>query len=187
MISKPLFLLSAALLLFGTQAHTQQTGGRFRSAALFTGIGFELNQPDRYSPVYLAADLSWQFGRTPRKDFLAFYLEPQFNPVLTTRPLDIEFGCNIGLRYYQRLTPRLLLYEMIGSGPHYITAELPSQANGFIFSDNAAIGIYVQPKPDKPFFWNFQVRFRHLSNASLKRPNSGVDNINLILGLGKIR
>lgn len=169
------------------QTKAQDSIYRFKSAGGIIGYGHEINIDTRYNPIYFAGDFSWQLGKGIKKNFFAFYLEPQFNIVATVRPLDIEFGTNIGIRYYQYISPGLYLYEMLGSGPHFITANLPRQAKGFIFSDNLAFGLYSCISKKKSLFLNTQIRIRHISNANLKLPNSGVNTLNILLGLSKFR
>lgn len=174
-------------LLLHASTNAQDASSRFKSAGAVVGYGHEINIDTRYNPIFFAGDFSWQFGKEKRKDFLSFYMEPQFNLVATVRPLDIEFGTNIGLRYYQQLSPKIYLYQMLGSGPHFITADLPHQAKGFIFSDNLAVGFYKQVNEKKSLFLNFQFRVRHISNAGLKLPNSGVNTLNVLVGLARFR
>lgn len=164
----------------------QNASQRFRSMGAAAGFGYQTNINVKYNPVFFAGDLAWQFGKQLRSKFLAFYLEPQLNVVVTSRPFDYEFGTNFGLRFYQRLNANWLLYEMLGSGPHHISAKLPQQANGFIFSDNLAVGSLARLKKEKSIYLNFQIRFRHISNAGFKRPNLGVNTLHFLVGLSKI-
>ncbi|HVK97333.1 MAG TPA: acyloxyacyl hydrolase, partial [Flavisolibacter sp.] len=101
-------------------------------------------------------------------------------------PLDIEFGTNIGIRYYQKLNEKFYLYQMIGSGPHFITGEVSRQAKGFIFSDNIGVGVLHQINK-QDLFINFQAQFRHVSNAGLKRPNGGINTYNFLIGVSKLK
>lgn len=142
------------LLFICATAIAQDSTQKFKTAGAIVGYGHQINIETRYNPIFFAGDFSWQFGKERKKNFLALYLEPQFNLVATVRPLDIEFGSNIGLRYYEQLSPGLYLYQMLGSGPHYITADLPRQAKGFIFSDNLAFGLFRQLNKNKPLFLN---------------------------------
>jgi hypothetical protein len=165
----------------------QDSAVRFRSGGGIVGYGHEINIDTRYNPVFFAGDFSWQLGKGERKDFITFYMEPQFNLVATVRPVDIEFGTNIGIRYYQQLSSTLLVYQMLGSGPHFITADLPRQAKGFIFSDNLAIGVFREIRSKKPLYLHFQFRVRHISNAGIKLPNAGVNTLNVLVGLSRLR
>ncbi|HEU0112458.1 MAG TPA: acyloxyacyl hydrolase [Flavisolibacter sp.] len=180
-------LLIIVVSIFNSSLQAQDSVYRFRSAGGVIGYGHQINLETRYNPVFFAGDFSWQFGKKKRKEFVAFYLEPQFNLVATIRPVDIEFGSNIGIRYYQQLSPGFYLYQMLGSGPHFITADLPRQAKGFIFSDNLGIGFFKLVDDKRSLFLNFRFFVRHISNASLKQPNKGVNTLNLMAGLSKLK
>ncbi len=178
-------IFPAFAFLFSTPL-TAQENLRFKTSGGFTGYGYELNPEITYRVIYMAGDFSFPLGKKEKKNFFSWYLEPQFNFVKTNRT-DIEFGTNIGIRHHFKLGQRSWFYQMLGSGPHFISAELERQATGFIFSDNLAIGLLRQLKKDKPLLLNIQFRYRHISNASLKKPNSGIDNINLILGFSSLK
>ena len=184
------FFCMASVLLLTLCCYTskaQDSSYRFRSSGGLVGFGHEINIDTKYIPLFFMGDFSWQFGKQKRRDFLSFYMQPQFNLVLTEKPLDIEFGTNIGIRYHQQLSDDFYLYEMLGAGPHFITADLPRQAKGFIFSDNLGVGFYKKLSGKEPVFLNVQFVVRHISNASLKQPNAGVNTLNLMLGLSKLR
>src|SRR2546423_1625476 len=102
-------LLCSELIQAQTSLH------RFKSAGAVTGYGFGENTNTRYQPIFFAGDFSYQFNNKVKKDFLAWYIEPQFNLVLTNKPLDYEFGTNLGLRNYIRINPNFYFYQMIGS------------------------------------------------------------------------
>ena len=173
-------------LLFCIHLNAQDSLHRFKSAGGITGFGFGENTDTRYQPIYFAGDFSWQFDKKVKKDFLAWYAEPQFNLVLTDHPTDIEYGVNLGLRNYIRINPGFYLYQMIGSGPHYISADVERQAKGFIFSDNLAVGAYTRLN-SKNLFLNLQFRLRHISNAGLQHPNGGINTFNILVGLAHFR
>jgi len=142
-----------------------------------------------YQPWLLKGQFGWFLGRTEnianKTGHLIGYLEPQFNPVFISGKFsDIEFGCNFGFRYEKELGDFNRLYWAIGTGPHYITVHTDMQARGYIFSDNFIMGWYHQ-LGDGPYQTNIQYRFRHISNAGLMRPNKGIDNHFLVLGLSR--
>ncbi len=163
----------------------QDTTFRFKTTGALTGYGRQIQIGEKYQPIFFAADLVWQMGRGEKRNFFAFYLEPQFNLVLTAKPLDFEVGTNIGLRYFQKLSPGFYLYQMLGAGPHYMSATIPRQATGFLFSDNLGVGFLKKLNDKRSLFLNVQFFVRHLSNASLKKPNGGVNTLNLRIGLSK--
>jgi hypothetical protein len=157
----------------------------FRSTGGIVGFGKSVNTDTRYQPIYLLGDYSRSFKKQPRnRDFVAWYFEPQLVFVRTPKPLDIEFGANLGIRNYIRVNNGFFLYQMLGSGPHYISADVRRQANGFIFSDNLAAGSFVHV--GGAMFLNLQFRIRHLSNAELKQPNGGINMWNVLVGLSAL-
>ena len=158
---------------------------RFKLTGALTGYGRQVLMEDKYQPIFFAADLVWQIGRGEKNSFFAFYLEPQFNLLLTEKPLDFEVGSNIGLRYFQKLSPGFYLYQMLGTGPHYLSAAIQRQASGFLFSDNLGIGFLKKLNEKKKLFINFQFIVRHLSNANFKQPNGGINTLNIRLGLSR--
>lgn len=130
-------------------------------------------------------DFSRQFGHQNRKSFLSLYVEPQLNVVYTGRPIDMEIGINLGIRFHQQLAQGFFIYEMMGSGPQYITGETIRQSKGFVFSDNWGVGSLFRLY--KNLFANIQFEFRHMSNAGIRRPNSGDNNLNFLAGFSWIK
>jgi len=181
-------LVFLPLPLFCLFATAQSTPHRFKSTGVFTGTGFATDPGLYYRPYFFAADLSFQLSKKKRpKGFFTWYLEPQFNAVALENSTAIEFGTNIGIRNYIELSPGLFFYQMLGTGPHFISARLSRQARGFLFSDNLALGVLKQIRKQNPLFINVQLRQRHLSNGSLRHPNGGIDNFNILLGISKFR
>lgn len=115
--------------------------------------------------------------------------QPQFNPVKYKRPdaafesmNGFEFGVNIGgLFGYYVYKDILRLYTLLSLGPHYISGAPERQKEGFIFSDNFFLGL--QARVGKHIHLDFRPGFRHISNASLKRPNGGVNTFILSGGV----
>src|SRR5688572_16505283 len=124
-------LTGVLLLLVSTNGYSQDSLKKFRTEGFWTGYGVELNPGIKYQVYYIAAEFSFPFNKRPKKNFLSWYLEPQFN-LVNAGSNEFEFGMNIGLKNTIRLSPDLMFYQMLGSGPHMITAELNRQATGYI-------------------------------------------------------
>ena len=140
----------------------------------------------KYKPYQLLFYYNFANLLKNKKSDLFIYLEPQlvwvwFSP---DRKKEIEFGANLGLEYRYNFNEKTALIGAIGSGPHYITAETPNQVNGFIFSDNFTLGL-KQTLSNSNTDLHFRTRFRHISNANLKKPNQGIDSWFLIVGATK--
>ena len=71
----------------------------------------------------------------------------------------------------------------LGSGPHYLGFDSAIQKKGFIFSDNFFLNFSQSISHD---LWiDYEVRFRHISNAGIAEPNIGIDNFFLGIGFNK--
>ena len=185
-IQRILLITLMGLLVKKGIAQDEPKPERFHTKGFLTGYGKAVNKETNYRIIYLAGDFSWSFRKYPKKKFFAaWYFEPQVNPVRTNRTWDIEFGTNLGIRTYWKINNGLYFYQMLGSGPHFITADVKRQAKGFIFSDNAALG-FMKSLEKKALFLNFQMRWRHISNAGLKDPNGGVDSWNVLIGISRM-
>lgn len=132
-----------------------------------------------YSPIAL-------FGRYTFSHWNSFnlYTESQIARAKQSDQIshDYEFGFNLGIEFYQRLAPNLAFAASVGSGPYYITVKTKRQAPGFIFSDNFELGLYYYLSATSASI-DVKVRFRHISNAGLKSPNGGIDNLFLAVGV----
>ena len=137
-----------------------------------------------YEPISLICHLGYNLkrifsGLQNHRGMLSGFLEPQINPVFKPRT-DVEFGIGFGLKYMHPLTESLSGYVMVSLGPHYITIQNPDQNNGFIFCDTAGAGFafFLTSKTAV----NLEYRFRHMSNAGIKKPNNGVNTHMLAIG-----
>ena len=119
-------------------------------------------------------------GRTFACDVL---VAPQYNTT-TYRKVDhtgdMYNGYELGLTagFMPKLNAydgALGIYLMITSGPMYISGTPGRQAEGFNFSSTAATGVQVRLL--KKAYIDLRTGFRHLSNARLKEPNGGVNNL----------
>lgn len=178
-------LLSILIIFFALSSLAQNTGSlkQFKTAGGLIGYGPTFSDNVKYRVYYFAGDFSWSFKKPRKKDFVSLYFEPQFNLVRTERPWDIEFGANLGLRNYVKINEGFYFYQSLGSGPHFITAELNRQAKGFIFSDNLFLGALTRLKGE--IFLNTQIGIRHISNAGLKLPNKGVNCYTFRIGISR--
>lgn len=167
-------------------AHAQDGTKKFTTIGAVTGYGPTFSDNTDYTVYFFAGDYSMSFSKPKKRDFLAWYAEPQVNPVESTgKNPDWEFGLNLGLRNYIRINDGFYLYQQLGSGPHFISARLERQARGFIFSDNLIFGGMVRLKNSN--FLNLQFGIRHISNANLKLPNRGVNSYVIRLGWSRVK
>ena len=161
---------------------------KFKTSGLSLGFAPARNHV-HYNVLLFAADFSQSFKKPKKKSFLTWYWQPQINLVkAATTPrnkLDYEFGVNLGLRNYIKVNDNFYLYDMISSGPHFISAIVYRQARGFNFSDNIALGSLIHLS--KNYFLRLQAGLRHISNGEIKEPNKGIDSFLFMAGLSRIK
>ncbi|MBL0308428.1 MAG: acyloxyacyl hydrolase [Bacteroidetes bacterium] len=115
--------------------------------------------------------------------------QPQYNEVQLKNDREDaafskawEVGLNGGLMVRKNiLKDRLGFFACVSSGPHYLSQSVPRQAHGFIFSDNFFAGINI--KLIKIMHLDTRFGLRHVSNAGIKNPNGGINNLFGSLGL----
>ncbi len=164
---------------------TGQPEAFFKEAGLITGYGRASIAEGKYETIpiilHLGMDLSKFFsGLKGQRGLLTAYLEPQINPVISPGN-EIEFGVGIGLKYQYPVTNFFSLYVNASTGPHYISVNTADQADGFAFSNTIGTGAYFFVNKNTAV--NAGYRFRHLSNASTRYPNGGIDSHFGVIGI----
>ena len=116
-------------------------------------------------------------------------LQPQYNRT-SFRQKDhavektdgYEYGMNIGFLARKNMFRDFLsFYVAISSGPHYVSGTPTRQASGFIFSSNFFGGMNIRFL--RNVYLDIRPGFRHISNANLKHPNHGINNLVINTGL----
>ncbi|MBU1112685.1 MAG: acyloxyacyl hydrolase [Candidatus Omnitrophica bacterium] len=109
-----------------------------------------------------------------------FILEPFVN--LSTRPSgNVELGSNFLFEYAFPLHPRLQPYLKGGVGLIYMTQDTEEQSTQWNFLPQGAAGLHFYLKENLAL--SCEYRHRHLSNASIKAPNRGIDAKMYLAGL----
>jgi lipid A 3-O-deacylase len=153
------------------------SGPLITESGFITGIGTGNIHEGHYEPVLLIWHIGMDLKRylpslKEHKGTLTFYLEPQVNPVLNPET-EIEFGVGAGFQYMYPVLDRLSPYVLISTGPHYISVKTNDQASGFAFANYFGAGLYLYLTKNAAL--NIGYRYRHVSNANTKKPNSGID------------
>jgi len=185
------FAFSAVILfifLFSLNTKSQDTPKHFFSEKGFKfGISLysiELPEKQNYKPILLMGNIGWELTKKEKKSKWWIMFEPQLNLVyLDSKINELEYGLNVAFRYKYQLTSKAFIYSQIGSGPHFITVSTRRQVNGFIFSDNIALGLSYFLS--KRLIIETEFRFRHISNANIAKPNWGINNAFIVIGLSK--
>lgn len=155
-----------------------------QSLGIITGYGVQsmLDVQYEYEVLFFQIQYYWTF--LPRDIWsLKVLIQPQYNLtkfryVNHVSPFEngYEFGLNVGLLIRKNLYRDLLMiYAAASVGPHYVSGAPQRQTAGFIFSDNIFIGLNI--KVSRNTYLDIRPGFRHISNAGLKRPNRGINNL----------
>lgn len=90
---------------------------------------------------------------------------------------NAEIGLVPMIKFSYPITEKIHPYAFAGGGIMFITQHLREQSTQYNFTPQIGGGISYFFKPDWAF--NVDYRWRHFSNAQIKKPNDGV-NIGLI-------
>lgn len=103
---------------------------------------------------------------------LDLVIEPFLTPVISPDS-NIEVGTNFLVKYSLPVTSAVSPYIKAGVGLLYMSQHTREQSTQVNFLPQAGAGLHFFV--DKSKALSFEYRFRHLSNASLKQPNKGID------------
>jgi Lipid A 3-O-deacylase (PagL) len=73
------------------------------------------------------------------------------------------------------------IYILAGVGPMFISKRTERLAKGFAFSETVGLGLSL--KISKNIYFDIRGNLRHLSNAELRKPNSGINIVSFESGL----
>ena len=177
-----------ALLIISTLAWAQEETRALCAIDFLTGFGqAELIQKNDYRliPFIVGFDfdmkpLTKRIGFNPTS-MVHFQIEPLL--ALATSP-DINMETGISFLFKFGLLPessKLQPYIKGGSGMVYMSQHTLEQSTQFNFISHAGLGFHWFFEPKRAL--TLEYRYRHLSNASIKQPNSGIDSHYALLGI----
>jgi len=158
-------------------------------ALMFIGLAeYQLPEKITYKPILLGGYFHFPLKKAKKRVNLSIDVIPLIGIVPSTNSHDKEFGLNIFLDLGIELNANSILSFNIGTGPYYVNVTTEKQANGFIFSDYFLVAYKHRIGYRGNHLWelNFYSGIRHISNASLKKPNNGIDNIIIGFGFGRL-
>lgn len=138
---------------------------------------------------YKTIPFSLQFGTdsseifknfNKKNDSLMLYMEPQINSVSSPEK-DYEFALGVGIKYMKFINYPISFSLKFSTGPGYISVKTQTQRSGFAFFSNFDMGFYFFVAKGKAIQIGY--RFRHISNANLRKPNLGINSHFAFIGL----
>ncbi|MDD5155578.1 MAG: acyloxyacyl hydrolase [Candidatus Omnitrophica bacterium] len=147
----------------------------------------KLREKGSYSAVPMMVDFDFNLKPLTKKigfnppGLLQFQLEPFINPVY--RPdSNVEIGNSFLIKIgFLPDNFKFQPYFKGGAGLIYITQHTREQSTQFNFVEYAGCGIHYFFNKNTAF--TVEGRYRHLSNASIKQPNKGIDTYFFLAGL----
>jgi hypothetical protein len=193
------FIKYFLIISFISNSYCQDTqlGLRDKSwkAGILAGYGFKTGLIGKKIYVYqpLIILLEFQKKKAYFKNNLSFdySISAEYNAVKyynrarrkgKTELLDnTDIGLNFNFILCKRISKKVDLYLILGTGPHYLYEKLNRQSKGLIFSDNLGVGTNINLNEN--YILDFRFALRHLSNAGIKLPNVGIENKILLVGI----
>jgi len=178
-----LLLLMGALPLYAAQSQKKS----LRKLGIFTGF---LDEEMAYEHDHRGMSLLLSLGFDARPTFskigiktkggLDFLIEPFFNTIFRPKK-NVEVGSNFLVEYAFPLTDWFQPYVKGGLGIIYMTQHIEEQGTQYNFLPQGAVGFHWRFKDNLAL--SCEYRHRHLSNASIKDPNKGIDAKMYLAGL----
>jgi hypothetical protein len=101
-----------------------------------------------------------------------------FQPRHTTYGVGIN---PLGLKWIFATRGDAQPYLELGGGTLFTTHEVPSGTSTVNFTSSAALGVHFLGERA----WSLEVRYMHISNAGLSKPNPGINTVQVRVGVGK--
>ncbi|MCF6212422.1 MAG: acyloxyacyl hydrolase [Flavobacteriaceae bacterium] len=118
--------------------------------------------------------LNFYFIEPDNPDYLAKREE------FTQSKLLSEYILNIDLIVRHKIYKSHSIYALVSFGPMLINKRTERLAKGFAFAES--IGMGISTKIAKKLYFDIRGRLRHISNAELQQPNSGINVVILETG-----
>ena len=105
--------------------------------------------------------------------------------VMQTTNTAYGFGVNpFALKWNFASHGSVVPYIDIGGGTLFTNVKVPEGTSHVNFTPSGAFGVhFLRGK----YNWSAEVRYLHISNAGISRPNPGINTIQVRLGLGRFR
>ena len=176
-------VISSVLLLSAVAVSPVNAENRnnARGRHLLAGYGWDmrLENGDEYSYYFLGLNLDYGSGEDSWQRYFSVQLEP-FVSVIEAGRGDFETGISFFLKYEPRWGFPLKPYIRGGSGLIYLSETTEKQSTNFNFVSQAAYGLSYRRKNINLLV---EYRNRHISNAGIRDPNSGIDTKMLLAGM----
>jgi hypothetical protein len=101
------------------------------------------------------------------------------------QPRNTAFGAGINplnLKWNFATTGRVAPYLELSGGTLFTNHQVPSGTSNINFASGIALGTHLLRDRCN---WSLEVRYMHISNAGLEKPNPGINTVQVRLGIGR--
>ncbi len=146
-------------------------GGRGDTGVFNAGLRYGWVLTGLHLPSFLRGRFEYAVDAVPV--FLAF------------QPGNTAYGAGfdpLGLKWNFQRHGRLSPYLELTGGVLFTNHDVPNGTNTVNFMDQAALGMHILGAKHNV---SMELRYVHISNAGLAKPNPGINTVQVRLGLGK--
>ena len=182
---------SSVILLFCASLSWAQTrvedGGH--EIQLWTGGGHSVAGGTSDTSVWnLGLRYGWILTRPHGPGFLKGRFEYALDAVpafVVFQPANTAYGAGfnpLNLKWNFATRGRIVPYFELSGGTLFTNHDVPTGANSVNFTSAAALGTHFLGDSRN---WSVELRYMHISNAGLADRNSGINTVQVRLGIGK--
>jgi hypothetical protein len=154
---------------------------------VLTGLGLSrIKEKGNYNLIPIFLDFNFDLKKVCKDIGIStpgifdFVLEPELAYVYTP-DRNAEIASNFLLKFgFLPATWRWQPYCKAGLGLIFLTQHIYGQSTQFNFNEYGGLGFHYFLNPEKAL--TLECRFRHLSNAGMKSPNTGINTVFVIIG-----
>jgi lipid A 3-O-deacylase len=180
------FVLVAGAQTLRAQAGPQEGGHELQ---IWTGGGHGTNGSQSGDGVFnVGARYGWILTDAHGPSFLRGRFEYAVDVVplfVVAQSTNTAYGFGVNpfvLKWNFASHGSAVAYVDIGGGTLFTNVKVPEGTSHVNFTTSGALGVHFLRSTCN---WSAEVRFMHISNAGISRPNPGVNTIQVRLGLGR--
>jgi hypothetical protein len=134
------------------------------------------------------ARFGWILTRPHGPGFLKGRFEYAIDAIpvfMVFQPANTAYGAGFNpfiLKWNFATRGRIVPYFELGGGVLYTNHDIPDGTNNLNFTPSAAFGTHIL---QEKYNWSVELRYLHISNAGLDVHNSGINTVQVRLGIGK--
>jgi lipid A 3-O-deacylase len=147
------------------------SGGRGNTGAFNAGLRYGWILTDPHLPGFLRGRFEYVVDAVP--------------VMLFFQPANTAFGMGfdpLGLKWNFQRHGNISPYLELTGGALFTNHDVPTGTNTVNFMDQAALGMHILGAKHNV---SLELRYMHVSNAGLAKPNPGVNTVQVRLGFGK--